>query len=120
MNSALDRTDLKPCYRRQGNGSSNLVKYLDDVMDADRMPVPDNSIFFYITTCFESGQIELKPRSEFKICLLTTTSKIQIPTVEKRVPSKVPPSTIPTVTFSYCSSHRLVSQHKYQNPLNPF
>lgn len=36
-----------------------------DVMDADQMPVPGQSIFFYITTCFESGQIELKPRYEY-------------------------------------------------------
>ncbi|KAG4066882.1 hypothetical protein HA402_012949 [Bradysia odoriphaga] len=72
VNSALDRTDLKPCYRRKDNTSNNLVEYLVDVMDSDRMPVPDNTIFFYITTCFESGRIELKPR---EACAIESAAK---------------------------------------------
>lgn len=61
-NYALNQTVLKQCYRRRDDSSIN---YLIDVMDADRMPVPGRSIFFYITTCIESGQIELKPRYDY-------------------------------------------------------
>lgn len=62
VNSALDRTELKSCYRRRDLSDNNSIRYLNDVMDADQMPIPGESIFFYITTCFESGLIELKPR----------------------------------------------------------
>ncbi|KAJ6636680.1 Lactosylceramide 4-alpha-galactosyltransferase [Pseudolycoriella hygida] len=62
MNSALDQSGLKTCYRRRKNGDNHSIKYLVDIMDADKMPVPGESVFFYITSCFESGHIDLKPR----------------------------------------------------------
>lgn len=54
--------EAKRCFRPKEQGIYDNLELLDDILEADKAPQPDQSIFFHETTCTQNGVVLLNAR----------------------------------------------------------
>lgn len=52
----------KRCFRPKDQGIYDNLELLDDILEADKVPQPDQSIFFHETSCTQNGVVLLNAR----------------------------------------------------------
>lgn len=54
--------EAKCCFRLKDDKIYDGLQLLDDVLEAERRPQPDNTIFFHETSCTKNGVVVLNAR----------------------------------------------------------